>query len=97
MAAARKPSPTSNPAAAEALDAERITFTHDGVDYATTPTSEWTLDALEAYENGRILTLLREVLLDGGYDRFRETHTRVADLTDLFQALAEALGLAGNR
>ncbi|ALX67275.1 hypothetical protein [Microbacterium sp. XT11] len=91
--AARKTA--TNPTAAEAL-AQPIPFTFEGQKYSVLPSSEWSLDALEAFEEGRVLTLLREVLDGDGYATFRKTHNRVADLNEFVVAMQKAIGIAGN-
>ncbi|WP_336628443.1 MULTISPECIES: hypothetical protein [unclassified Microbacterium] len=90
--AARK---TANPIAAEAVHA-LIEFSYDGETYAVTPTNDWTLDALEAFEDGKVLTLLREVLAEDGYSKFRQSHNAVADIQGFMAALQKAQGIAGN-
>ncbi|WDS51650.1 tail assembly chaperone [Microbacterium phage Barnstormer] len=89
--AARK---TSNPIAAEALSAD-IAFDFGGETYSTPPTSEWSLDALEAYEAGRNLATLREILSAEDYAKFRSRHNKVSDLNDVFVAIQRAQGISG--
>ncbi|AWY05701.1 tail assembly chaperone [Microbacterium phage Gretchen] len=90
--AARK---TTNPIAAEATHS-LIEFDYDGESYAVIPTNDWTLDALEAFEDGKVLTLLRHVLAEGGYAKFRRTHNGVEDIQGFMAALQKAQGIAGN-
>lgn len=86
----------TNPVAAEATGAETLEFEYDGETYGVRPTSSWSLDALEAFEDGRIASLLREVLAPGDYARFRKGHNTVAELTELVEAMQDVLGVAGN-
>ena len=85
----------SNPIAAEAF-ALPITFNFEGHEYAALPTSEWSLDALDAYENGRILAMLREVLDAENFAALRARHNRVGDLNGFISAMQKAQGIAGN-
>lgn len=94
MAAAARKS-TKNPIAAEATHA-LIEFEYDGETYAVLPTNDWTLDALEHFEDGKVLSLLREVLAEGGYAKFRASHNAVADIQGFMAALQKAQGIAGN-
>lgn len=86
---------TKNPIAAEALHSN-IEFEYDGESYAVIPTNDWTLDALEHFEDGKVLSLLREVLAEGGYAKFRQTHNAVGDIEGFMAALQKAQGIAGN-
>lgn len=87
---ARKSAP-----AAEAL-AQSIEFEFRGAEFAVLPTTEWSLDALEAFEDGKLVTLLREVLTDGGYAAMKAVAPKVGDLNEFVAAMTEALGISGN-
>jgi hypothetical protein len=89
---ARKP---TNPTAAEALAAP-IEFAFEGATYGVLPTSEWDLDAIEAYEDGRVLSAIRLILSPGDYQRFRAKRRKAADLDAFVRAMQGALGIAGN-
>lgn len=56
------------------------------------PTSRWSLDALEAFEDGKTITFLRHLLGDD-YARFRRVAHEVGDLESFFVAVQEAMGL----
>ena len=84
-----------SPAAAEALG-EKIPFTFDGVDYAVLPSSEWSWDALEAYETGRILAFLSEILDGDSFAALRKAKPKAATLGEFVAALQKATGIAGN-
>lgn len=92
MAAARR---TTNPTAAEALAVD-IPFTFAGHDYAVLPSSEWTIDALENFENGRILAFTREVLVGDSFAEFRSRHNKVTELNDFMVSIQKAVGVSGN-
>lgn len=83
---------TAKPVKAEALG-KGVTVTYDGETYEIDPVSEWDLDVLEAYEDGRLVVLTRSLLGDEGWTRFRAKPRKVADLEGLFTALQEAAGL----
>jgi len=91
MPAARKTTPT----AAEAL-AEKVPFTYNGVDYQLEPTSEWSYEVLEAFEDGRLSSFLRGVLGDEQHEKFKATKPRVKDLEGFVLGLQGALGISGN-
>ncbi|WNT44333.1 tail assembly chaperone [Microbacterium phage Mabodamaca] len=86
---------TTNPIAAEALAAD-IAFTFEGHEYTVPPSSEWSIDALEAYENGRILAMLRDVLDEDVFAAFRSRHKKVAELNAFMEAIQKAQGISGN-
>ena len=87
---------TPTPVAAEAVETTFIAFEHDGEAYKVQPTDSWSLDALEAFEDGRVVTTLRHILAPGEYARFRKDHSTVADLTGFVKSMQEALGISGN-
>lgn len=89
------PAPKKNPTAAEALSA-KIPFTFEGVDYTVDPTSEWSYEAIEAFEEGRISGFLKGVLGDAEHEKFKATKPRISDVNRFVEALQTALGIAGN-
>ncbi|AYN57734.1 tail assembly chaperone [Arthrobacter phage DrManhattan] len=84
-----------NPAAAEALG-EMIPFNFDGKDYFVAPSSEWSFDALEAYEEGRVLAFLREILDEASFKTLRTEKPKASVLGEFVVALQKAVGIAGN-
>lgn len=82
-------------AAAEAL-AETIPFTFEGNDYELLPSSEWDLEVLEAAEDGRVIALLRGLLVGDGYDRLKATKPKAKQLEAFVAEAMEALGVQGN-
>ncbi len=86
---------TTNPIAAEAL-ALPIAFVFEGHEYAVLPTSEWTIDALEHFETGKIVGMLREILDAENFATFRARHKKVSDLNNFVVAMQTAQGIAGN-
>jgi hypothetical protein len=86
---------SKTPAAHEAL-AEGIPFTYGDHDYIITPSSEWDLDALEAFENGKLATFLRLVLGEEQYSVYKQKHPKVGELEPFVVSLQKALGIKGN-
>lgn len=74
---------------------QTATFTYDEVDYTVPAADEWSLEALEAYEDGKVVTLIREILGEAQWATFKAKPRKVRDLNALFAAAQEALG-AGN-
>ncbi|UVK63536.1 tail assembly chaperone [Arthrobacter phage Janeemi] len=84
----------TSPAAAEALG-EAIPFTFDGKDFVVVPSSEWSFDALEAYEEGRVLAFLREILDEESFKTLRAMKPKASVLGEFVVALQKASGIAG--
>lgn len=84
----------STPAAAEALG-ERIPVEFRGDTFHIDNPQEWSFDALEALEQGKVATFLVAIL---GPDapRFRALRLRVGDLEEFVQAALSAAGIQGN-
>lgn len=85
----------TTPAKAEAAKI-RPHFTFDGVKYTVDNTMDWDLDVLEAVEDDKIVTIVRTLLGPEQWAKFKSKPRKVADLNDLFQAIAKAVGLQGN-
>lgn len=83
------------PAAAEAL-AEVVPFAYGDAQYAVLPTSEWTVDAVESFEMGRVTTFLRSVVPAEHWQAFKATGPKVPDLNDFVLAIQKAVGVSGN-
>ncbi|QNJ56515.1 tail assembly chaperone [Arthrobacter phage Niobe] len=83
------------PAAAEALG-ESIPFTFEGKDFVVLPSSEWSFDAIEAYEEGRVLAFLREILDADSFEALRAMKPKAAVLGEFVVSLQKAAGIAGN-
>lgn len=83
------------PAAAEALG-ENIAFNFEGKDFLVAPSSEWSFDAIEAYEEGRILAFLREILDAASFKQIRAMKPKASVLGEFVVALQKACGIAGN-
>jgi hypothetical protein len=89
------PAPKTTAAKAEAL-ASGVAFTYDGDSYTISPTSEWDLDALDAYEEGHVSKCVRLILGEDQWQLFRSKRRTVGDLNDLFEVAQKAAGIEGN-
>jgi hypothetical protein len=83
------------PAKAEATD-QPVSFSYDGKDYTISPSSEWSLDALEAFEDEKVIRFVRLVLGPVQWAAFKSTSPKVQDFNDFMEALGEASGISGN-
>ncbi|QOP65074.1 tail assembly chaperone [Arthrobacter phage Adumb2043] len=83
------------PAAAEALG-ESIPFSFEGKDFMVLPSSEWSFDAIEAYEQGRVLAFLSEILDADSFKELRAMKPKASVLGEFVVALQKAAGIAGN-
>jgi hypothetical protein len=86
---------TKNPTAAEAL-AEDVPFEFGGVKYVLPPTSEWTYDTLEAFEEGKISAFLKALLGDKQHDAFKATKPKISAMNEFVLGIQKALGISGN-
>ncbi|QOP65075.1 tail assembly chaperone [Arthrobacter phage Adumb2043] len=82
------------PAAAEALG-ESIPFSFEGKDFMVLPSSEWSFDAIEAYEQGRVLAFLSEILDADSFKELRAMKPKASVLGEFVVALQKAAGIAG--
>ena len=87
---------TQKSAAAHEALGEKVPFTFEGVDYLVTPTSEWEFEALEAFEEGKVLAFLRSILGEEDYGRLKASKPKVAKLRQFSSEVVKALGVSGN-
>jgi hypothetical protein len=85
----------ANPAAAEAIGSS-IPFEFDGEHYTILNSAEWSFDALDALEQNRMATFLREVLGEGSLEKFKATKPKMTDAGRLAKTALEAVGIRGN-
>lgn len=84
------------PVKAEALNQD-VTFTFDGESYTITSAAEWDLDALEAFEDQKVVTCVRLILGADQYKRFKTKRRTVGQLNAMFVEMQRALvGDSGN-
>jgi len=67
------------------------TFVFDEQTYTIPTADEWSIEALEAFEDGKIATLMREVLGSEQWATFKAKRRTMSDLNDLFGAANKAL------
>ena len=84
------------PAAKAEATEKPVTFDFDGRAYTIAPSSEWSLDALEAFEDEKVISFVRAILVPVQWTEFKSKHRKPADLSDLMEALGEASGISGN-
>lgn len=71
-------------------------FTYDGELYVIAPSKAWDLDAIDAFEDGRISACVRLILGAEQWRRFRAKPRTLGDLNDLFSEAQKAAGIEGN-
>jgi len=72
-----------------------VTFDFDGVTYTIPTADEWSLDAIEAFEDGKNASLMRAILGPVQWAKFKSVPRKGADLGNLFEAAEKAVD-AGN-
>ena len=82
----------TNPTKSDAL-AEPITFEFDGQPYTIPAATQWPLETLEAFEEGRIVATVKSLLGDEQWTTFRSPGRIVSDLGSFFEAIQEAAGV----
>lgn len=83
--------PATDARVAEALR-EGVTFTFGGHEYTTPPSSEWSIDVLEALDDQRHTHVVRELLGDEQWAAFRGRHNRMSEFNDFLNAALKAAG-----
>jgi hypothetical protein len=73
-----------------------VPFEHEGQHLAVLPASEWTVQALEAFEEGKVTTFLRAILTPDSWSTYTARNPKVSDLQGLVVAIQTAAGLSGN-
>lgn len=73
-----------------------IAFEHEGQSLAVLAPSEWTVEALEAYEEGKVTTFLRAIMTPAAWAEFKTRAPKVSDLQGLVVSIQAAAGLSGN-
>lgn len=95
MPAAKRTAATSNPVEAEATDA-LVSFDFDGESYLALSTDEWTWDALESYEEGKVTAFVGAILEPASFARYKATKPKAKDVGRFVEAIQGALGISGN-
>lgn len=68
-----------------------VTFEHDGETYTIPTADEWSLDAIEAFEDGKNASLIRAILGPVQWAMFKRKPRKGSDLGDLFVAAEKAI------
>lgn len=84
--------PTKKTLKTEALN-EEIVFTFKDEEFVLPPHTTWPLDALEAYEEGKILKLLKAVFGDEQYGRIKNVCANWPELNEFVVAAFQAAGV----
>ena len=84
-----------NPVKAAAQD-DIVTFEHKGITYAIETADRWSLETLEAFEDGKVIKAAREILGEVAWTRYKATKPRGAEFGELLTAISEAVGIQGN-
>ncbi|WBQ03788.1 hypothetical protein [Kribbella sp. CA-293567] len=79
-----------------AAKAGTVTFEHNGTEYTIDPADKWSLDALEAFEDGKVVTACREILAPKQWADFKATKPGGPGLGEMLAAIAAAVGISGN-
>lgn len=89
---------TVDPIKAEALGNDRLAIPFRGDTYIVPVVDEWSIETLEAFEAGKGVQLLRQLLGPKQWNRFRRSYGKKKDVDALAEAIAEAGGFesAGN-
>ena len=82
--------------AAEATGAPLVAFDFLGAPYLAAPSTEWSWDALEAYESGKIISFLSAILDPASLKAFKATRPTVLVFGEFVVAMQTALGISGN-
>lgn len=81
-----------NPVQVEALSDGTLAVAFRGDTFVVPVIDEWTIEALEAFENGKGVQLLKQLLGQKQWARFRRSYGKKKDVDDLAEAIAEAGG-----
>lgn len=65
----------------------------EGETYSIPPAEEWSLDVLEAFEDGKVATMVRSLVGPAQYATFRSVPRTTKDLGRFVEAIQGALGL----
>ena len=65
---------------------------YDGDTYTVAEAEDWEIDALEKAEAGQIVGATKLILGDEQWAKFRETHSRVGQIKDLYDQIGKVAG-----
>jgi hypothetical protein len=81
----------TNPAKAEATGAS-MQIEYNGFTYEIPPSSQWDMDAVEAAEEGRMVTSMKLILGADQWAEFRKRNKTMGDLEGFMDRVAELTG-----
>lgn len=85
-----------NALAAEAneSDDQDRSFEYNGHTYVVSHPDTWTIEVLEAYEEGKVVTVVRKILGEDQYNEFKKREKPLAkDLQEFIQAMFAESGV----
>ena len=90
--------PTITAAQAEAVEVKQLAVPFQGDTYLVPIVDEWSISTLEAFESGKGVQLLKNLLGPKQWNRFRKQYGKKKDVDALAEAIAESGGFesAGN-
>lgn len=59
--------------------------------YKVIPTKQWSIEVLEAMEDGKMTYILRNILEGDGYQRFRDTKPLASEVGEFFEKIQKAI------
>ena len=71
---------------------ERATVVFDDDEYTIAPSGEWDIEALEAAEDGRVVTAVKLILGPEQWAEFRKDHKTVGELERFMEAIGGLMG-----
>jgi hypothetical protein len=75
----------------------KITLTHEGKTYTISPAESWSLDTLEAFEDGKVITAARSILGERQWATYKGQKPRDGkQFGELLEAISRAVGIQGN-
>lgn len=84
---------TSKAAAAKAEALEKpVVVEYADESFSILPVDDWPIDAIEAFEDDRVVGFLRDAMVEGDFERLKKGRT-VRDLKLFVELVQEALGL----
>jgi hypothetical protein len=84
---------TTKKALADEAGNKEVTFEYNGVEYEIPPGKLWPLEAVEAQENGKMLTAVKELIGAEKYAELRKTAKTLEDFEEFCEALFDAVDL----
>lgn len=84
---------TTKKALADEAGKKEVTFEYNDIEFTIPPGKLWPLDAVEAQEQGKMLTAVKELIGADKYAELRKTCKTLEDFEDFCDALFDAVDL----